>query len=152
MYTGSGCLITFCICIVKMYLIQVTNLLHVKVIMKHVHISKKNILISCACTRHAFINLWIPHNSKKISDSTGNVNEEEWGRNVHRNTKGFFLCPNCSKPYKYKTSVYIHLENDCGKPKYYCEVCSFSCKYSHVLQRHMSSITHRRKESALIKK
>lgn len=85
------------------------------------------------------------------------------GKNMHRktfdkdrkivqNARGEFICPGCGKVYKYKTSVYTHLKNECGiEPKYRCAPCGFACKFYHVLQRHKLSLVHRRKEAANIK-
>lgn len=75
----------------------------------------------------------------------------ESGSRVVTCLNGSFMCPNCGKMYKHKTSVYTHLKNDCGQsPKYYCKPCNFTCKYDHLLRRHYLSMAHRRKIQFLI--
>lgn len=67
---------------------------------------------------------------------------------VRETINGFFICPNCGKLYKHKTSVYTHMKNDCGKiPKFFCEPCKFYCKYDHVFRRHCLSMAHSKKVS-----
>lgn len=73
---------------------------------------------------------------------------EELKKKIRMNQYMEFVCPNCLKCYKHRTSVYTHLKNECGVgPKYFCEICQFSCKFHHVLQRHKLSLVHRRKEA-----
>lgn len=68
---------------------------------------------------------------------------------IKMNSKGEFLCPQCKRPYRYKSSVYTHLKNDCGKEhQYRCDPCDFSCKFEHVLRRHKLSFTHQKKAFA----
>lgn len=65
---------------------------------------------------------------------------------ITQNRNGLFMCPKCKKLYKYKTSVYTHLKNDCGKlPKFICKPCDFYCKYDHVFRRHCLSLSHKKK-------
>ncbi|XP_060535609.1 gastrula zinc finger protein xFG20-1-like [Cylas formicarius] len=69
---------------------------------------------------------------------------------IRHNSAGEFVCPRCSKSYKHKTSVYTHIKQDCGQsPKYFCDLCQFACKYHHVLSRHKTSLSHRRREMKL---
>ncbi|RZB39183.1 hypothetical protein BDFB_000070 [Asbolus verrucosus] len=64
-------------------------------------------------------------------------------KSIKENAAGLYVCPNCKKTYKFKSSVYTHLRNDCGKvPRYHCAICNFYCKFYHVLQRHYLSNTH----------
>ncbi|KAJ3663879.1 hypothetical protein Zmor_008099 [Zophobas morio] len=71
-------------------------------------------------------------------------------KSIKMNSTGLYVCPNCKKTYKFKSSVYTHLRNDCGKvPRYHCSVCNFYCKFYHVLQRHYLSNAHRNKEIML---
>ncbi|XP_060535606.1 zinc finger protein 271-like [Cylas formicarius] len=66
---------------------------------------------------------------------------------IQKKRKGEYRCPNCPKTYKYKTSVYTHLRNDCGQvPQYYCEPCKFVCRFEHVLLRHKRTLTHKKTE------
>lgn len=66
-----------------------------------------------------------------------------WSDLIIETDDGKYMCPDCKRCYKYKTSAYTHMKNDCGKQhSYKCEICKFSCKYLHILQRHQRSITH----------
>ncbi|XP_050301564.1 zinc finger protein 27-like [Anthonomus grandis grandis] len=68
---------------------------------------------------------------------------------INTNEEGLYFCPNCYKTYKYKTSVYTHLRNDCGKaPRYACKPCNFTCKFHHVLSRHFKTANHKKKQNA----
>lgn len=65
---------------------------------------------------------------------------------IRMNAKGQFLCPRCLRTYRYKSSVYTHLKNDCGKiPQFRCGPCDFNCKFEHVLRRHKLSFSHQKK-------
>lgn len=66
------------------------------------------------------------------------------------NAKMEYLCPQCLRPYRHKSSVYTHLKNDCGKvPQFHCDPCDFTSKHEHVLRRHQLSFSHKKKVSAL---
>lgn len=68
---------------------------------------------------------------------------------IKTNIQGEFLCPNCQRPYRHKSSVYTHMKNDCGKvPQFHCETCDSNFKYEHVLKRHKLSLSHQKKFQA----
>ncbi|KAK9893005.1 hypothetical protein WA026_023216 [Henosepilachna vigintioctopunctata] len=49
-----------------------------------------------------------------------------------------FLCPNCSRSYKLKSSLRNHMKWECGKePQFTCSFCSYKAKQKMHINRHI---------------
>lgn len=60
---------------------------------------------------------------------------------------GPFICDNCNKKYKYKSSLKYHKQVECGKPpKYFCNVCSYRTHHKGNLQKHLYGLHKMSKE------
>lgn len=50
-------------------------------------------------------------------------------------------CPNCSRWYNYRSSLYRHLKYECGKDKsFQCSLCSHRTKRQKDLNRHVAEV------------
>lgn len=55
-------------------------------------------------------------------------------------TGSVLTCPRCSKGYKTKNSLSVHLSRDCGlKPFYMCNTCKRTFRRKDYLNHHMLS-------------
>ncbi|CAH1155402.1 unnamed protein product [Phaedon cochleariae] len=46
-------------------------------------------------------------------------------------------CPKCQKTYKHQTSLYKHINHECGVvPRFTCHLCNYAGKRKYHLKRH----------------